>query len=542
MQTRSRLCAPTRPLPLTLTVLGVCLQPGLAAAQVAPSSTDAAMYFHSQVQDAPICELTASDDGGITFPELVTNPAATCPDAFAWKTFLETIQAEFWRNWGNDETVWVDQPRPLCTTERTADCCEVTGESAPQVVYIDAGGQVQEPAVVGGPGSFCPHIPGDWGGASETMFRGGKPFSSHDRTFLNDLDPAKIAREAEAEVVYRNDPFVRYSTAHELYSLAGLQKLFQRIAGEARNSAPYRPEGQGVAYPPDAVMFKVDWIPEATMLHLGYLEEDPNNPGTPLPAERPYITQVIDVSADGGESYEPGLYYLASITGASKALPNWHWFAFEHVDNLGRCDFTGCNDSYGFQTSVTVRAPEQPGEQPTRTLTILSNFIAAKVEDDKLEDGPSGLDKQVFALGERYPSGEMSPGLAALFQSTGIGAGTEDVDPAAPSIDDPGWRNYRLKGTQTQYYSNDGYPTILGASITEGGFVNSASCLSCHVQASVDAQGRPGTEIGATGRLNLFGIGTSVNGAPVTGDYYMRGSTDQHAVRTDFVWGILFAQ
>ena len=113
-----------------------------------------------------------------------------------------------------------------------------------------------------------------------------------------------------------------------------------------------------------------------------------------------------------------------------------------------------------------------------------------------------------------------------------------------PRTSDLAWKSYRLKGTQTQYYNRDGYPTIVGAAITEGGFVNTASCLSCHVQASVNNKGvAPGVPgIGATGRLNLFGIGTVVNGAPSVGDYYDRGTTNQRAVQVDFVWGVLFAK
>lgn len=83
------------------------------------------------------------------------------------------------------------------------------------------------------------------------------------------------------------------------------------------------------------------------------------------------------------------------------------------------------------------------------------------------------------------------------------------VDPERPDIKDPAWKSYRLKGTQTQFTNFDGYPTILGSSINEGGFVNSASCISCHVQASVNADGGIGAPgVGASGRLNNFGIGS----------------------------------
>jgi len=509
-----------------------------AAQEVRQTSTDTAMYFMSYVRDADLCAVTAAQDGTFAFAEGISNPAATCPDAFAWTQFLGAIQAEFWRNWANDETVWVEDPKPLCSEDRRNDCCFLDPGGTPQVGFRDQTGRIFEPLEIGGPGEFCPYIPGDWGGAPETVFRGGKPLSSHNTTFLRTLDPARVARQQEVEVVYRNDSFVRYTTAAELYSRAGLSRLFARVAGQAAHSKPYRPTGQGASYPPDAVMFKADWIAEETMLDLGYLEEDPDNPGRALPGEFPYITQTILASHDGGETYEEDLYYLASITGASKALPNWHWYAFEHVSNLGRCDFTGCNDSFGFTTEVTIYAPQQPPSAdggPTATQIFASNFIPPHVQDDQLQDNT-----QVFDLGKRYASGRMTAGLAALFEATAIGDGSAGNDPLGPG--DSAWRNYRLKGTQTRYVANDGYPTIVGASITEGGFVQTASCLSCHVQAAVDAEGRAGTSVGATGRLNSFGIGTSVNGPPAIGDYYLRGTTQQRAVQTDFVWGVLFAE
>ncbi len=91
--------------------------------------------------------------------------------------------------------------------------------------------------------------------------------------------------------------------------------------------------------------------------------------------------------------------------------------------------------------------------------------------------------------------------------------------------------------------NRDGSPTLLGSSINEGGFVNTASCISCHVQASVNARGENGVPgVGATGCLNMLGIGTVISGPPEIGYLYDRGTSNQRAVQTDFVWSILFAQ
>jgi hypothetical protein len=230
-----------------------------SASSTHADSTATAVYFHSQVCDAPACTATASG-GEISYPGTINSPAATCPDTFAWATFLETIRAGFWNQWANDETVWVKNPKPLCATDGATDCCFVSADSKPQVGYRDAKGDVHEPDDIGGPGAFCPYIPGDWGGADETTFANGKPGNSHNATFLRTLDPARVARQGQVEVVYRNDSFVRYTAAQELYSKPGLAKLFARIAGEAEHAKPHLPMGQGVVYPSDAIMFKVAWI------------------------------------------------------------------------------------------------------------------------------------------------------------------------------------------------------------------------------------------------------------------------------------------
>ena len=512
---------------------------GAASAQ--PNSTYDAMYFHSQVRDAPVCSMQMDSSGDIVFARNVSSPAATCPDAFGWMQMLDAIKNEFWTQWANDETVWVTSPKPLCQSDADRDCCFVNPGLSPLVGYRNVSGKLVPPSDVGGPGHHCPYIPGDFGGSDETTFAGGKTVTSHNTTFLRTQNPARIARQREVEVVYRNNPFVQYTTIQELYSKAGLAKLFARVSGEAANSKPYRPQGQGASYPPDAVMFKADWIPEKTMLELGYITDHDDDSATPPQnAKYPYITMQINASSDSlpvddpKKTYTEGLYYLASITGASKALPNWHWYAFEHVNNRGRCDYTGCNDSYGFKTKVIT--PCSSGNN--QDVVFASNFITPHTMDDQLQD-----DQQLFDLGKRYPSGDISNGLAALFKATGIGSGSRAVNAKVPQLSDPAWRSYRLKGTQTSYYNNDGYPTIVGASITEGGFVNTASCMSCHVQASVNASGENGVPgVGATGRLNLSGIGTVVNGHPETADFYDRGTTNQRAVQVDFVWGILFAQ
>ena len=104
--------------------------------------------------------------------------------------------------------------------------------------------------------------------------------------------------------MYRSDNFVRYTTEQELYSKPGLAKLFARVAGEAKNSRPHRPTGQGVTYPYSAMMFKVAWIDQVTMVSLGYVTYHDNDAKTsPQNPDRPYISQKIRASSDDGKTY-----------------------------------------------------------------------------------------------------------------------------------------------------------------------------------------------------------------------------------------------
>lgn len=108
---------------------------------------------------------------------------------------------------------------------------------------------------------------------------------------------------------------------------------------------------------------------------------------------------VMDFATKPNEPKRP--FLLLSFHMSTKDLPNWFWATFEHVDNQGRCDWTGGNDS------------------------------------------------------------------------------------GRPTPADAAWRSYRLKGSQTEFVTATGRSTLLGNSVTEAGFTNSVSCISCHARAAV---------------------------------------------------------
>ncbi|MGG7381499.1 hypothetical protein ACQ7B2_23090, partial [Escherichia coli] len=57
---------------------------------------------------------------------------------------------------------------------------------------------------------------------------------------------------------------------------------------------------------------------------------------------------------NNADIFKPGVHWLVAFHVSSKDTPNWVWATFEHVNNLGRCDYTGCNDSYGYRSADRV--------------------------------------------------------------------------------------------------------------------------------------------------------------------------------------------
>lgn len=471
---------------------------------------DDSMFFKSEVKDAKTCELIVQN-GEISFPKSVTNPAISCPDAFAWKKFLETIQSEFWTNWSYDTYTWPEKPYPLCTEDAVdkSACCDPDSTTNPG--YDNKSN----------PGIHCPYIPENQLALNTNMKKSfnvdSKKVSSHG-TIMDKIDPGRVIRQEMAEIVYRNKPMVDYVFRNNLYNNEGLGTRFKMTVTSNANNAPYQAKNLNISFPVDSIMFKTDWIHEDDAKALGMNQNKKN----------PYITRYIKSNIGDNDPgvFKKGLYYLVSITAASKDLPNWHWYAIEHVDNKGRCDYTGCNDSYGYM-NMNKNIPDG----------FAKNFIKPHTTSDNLKQASS-----IFVTGKRYDSGKINPSLAKVFKALGIGQ-KDDNDSHSISVGDNAWMSYRLKGTQTEFTTNHGINTVLGNSVTEGGFVNTSSCMTCHIQATVDSEGHPAiSSIGFSSNLNLFGYNQSSKGTPSQSWFYRPGTTEPIAVTTDFVWGILFSK
>jgi hypothetical protein len=187
-------------------------------------------------------------------------------------------------------------------------------------------------------------------------------------------------------------------------------------------------------------------------------------------------------------------YALVSTHVISKLVPNWTWATFEHRYNPGRCDIIGCRDSFGAQTPVVNPLP---------------------------------------ARGQNYRDCVKSKALTDLLVKA-------DIEPA--------YANYCLKGSQVDFVDNTGLDIRLGNTVSEDGFVPTASCMTCHGRAAFD---RTGNATSIAGFINpnvnppIGPLGPlvptwywSFNGQPPIFEG-MPGLT-RTGTSADFVWSIPF--
>ena len=142
----------------------------------------------------------------------------------------------------------------------------------------------------------------------------------------------------------------------------------------------------------------------------------------------------VNTGSDGKQ------YAFVSMHIISKAVPNWTWATFEHKFNPARCDI--------HRMPRFVRSADQSGE----------------AEHRRAEQG--------------YPDCVKTAPLNAMLAAANI---------------DPVFANYCLKGSQTDFTDDTGLDIRLGNSVTEEGFVEQSSCITCHGRAAWDNAGNATT-------------------------------------------------
>lgn len=536
----------------------------------AANQIDYSTYFLADIRDAEECAMLYSK-GKAIFPDKVSNPAITCPDMFSWKLFVESVNERFWSNWADETQNWPSEPYQLCSEggKPGVSCCQ--------------------PGALNNPAGHCPVFPADQhkpklkqldyakGAAALSMaddndlIRIGLPsIMEHAQTVSIDLKNFKqqlnfkrkdsllmpecsqevidnlvpqqyesigrVIRQTNAEITVRDKTFHNYLFDNNLYNANGAMDVFRNNANNLnRSNAPYhRPNhsvGAGnkkanlarVDLPSDSIMIKSNWLHEKLAATLNIV----NDPANPF-IQKYLATQLTDKKT-GKSCLWRGPHYLMAFHISSKDIPQWVWATFEHVKLPGRCDVTGCNDSYGYKS---------PDQLPP---DVANNFVAPHVKSDDLNAA-----SMVFDRDKLYAVEQRRPGLEQFFKKAGIGSGSSS-SPHEPDPSDKGWLSYRLKGSQVDFTDLTGRSTLLGNSVTEAGFMDGSSCVSCHSRAGIhiNAQGKPDFFKLSVFDLSLsdYGYARSVHGVPNKNWF---NDSDMpptlQVLQTDFIWGFLFAK
>jgi hypothetical protein len=214
------------------------------------------------------------------------------------------------------------------------------------------------------------------------------------------------------EEVRRNWASFQYIVSNNLYSKPGLMAAFKA--------------NLKIDLPGDAIEIKGDWVKVADIMSWLKLSEQQVH-------DLYHVNRAADTTGATSE------FALVAFHFSTKQIKNWVWADFEHQMNPGRCDDSGCNDSFGAETPVVVKK---------------------------------------VAPNQYYGECKKSAPLQAMFTNGGL---------------DSVWQNYCLKGSQVSFVTSNGQATILGNSVIErinaGVPIMQSSCITCHGYASFNKDG-----------------------------------------------------
>ena len=523
-----------------------------------PTRMDQALYIQSTFRDAEGCALSLEDGRAVPASKAFRNPSMSCPDMFSWLLFTEVVQEKFWTDWADEKQNWPEKPYALCAPGQTGPSCCAPGhagnskEHCPIFPADQTRGERTAPPLRVGQPSLMDHFrDGEMDlepellplrfDASERLgaLSDGDECPSWviDRVIPEDYESVgRVIRQTTAEITVRNRQFHEYLFANNLYNLDGMIEIFKNNAENIPARAPYRRQTRSaegnkpadltrIDLPPDAIMIKSNWLHEALAKKL----ELPNDPDHPWITKRLATKINFEQNGEAKSCLLTGTHQMVAFHISSKDIPKWVWTTFEHVMLPGRCDFTGCNDAYGFRSSDAL---------PTGAA---DNYIKPLQRNDELNSPVT-----VFDRDKLYAVEAIRPNLKDVLDGLGIGNRPSN-NPDEPTPADVAWRSYRLKGSQIEYTDLEGRATILGNSVIEGGFMDGSSCITCHARAGLHVR-----QDGSATMFNLgvfsnalsdFGYQRSHFGVP-SEDWFLSSNRPPalQVLQTDFTWGFFHAR
>ncbi|MBW8842403.1 MAG: hypothetical protein JF608_11475 [Sphingomonadales bacterium] len=236
-----------------------------------------------------------------TYPQGQTMPWGQTSDQIGWLTFAQIVApsgapnmkaAEF-ETWASDQDIY--QSTPVWPALGTAKKLQT---SVLRTVGLSHGVPRSKLEIIGPTSCASPGGMPNGAGAGSGFPVGG----------------------CVGEEVRRNWASYQYIVRNNLHTQAGMAKAFANPTFT-------------VSFPSDAIEFKGDWVPVAT------LKQWLNITDQQIADE--YYTNT---AASGGVTTT---YALVAFHFSTKQQGDWVWSDFEHERNPGRCDMIGCHDSYG---------------------------------------------------------------------------------------------------------------------------------------------------------------------------------------------------
>ncbi|HEY0310979.1 MAG TPA: hypothetical protein VGC56_00640 [Allosphingosinicella sp.] len=461
-----------------------------------PGNVDYDMYFNSPVFDDPQCAMEAVD-GRLRIDPALTNAAMSCPDMLAWKVFIETVRQNFITEWTSGDLMWPAEPLPLCPSAQGQPCCMPGSSSNPG--YSDSSD----------PGRHCPFYTGGRNQPVVAALTAHRKDNSRVVGLPEMHGPVSITTKP---VSFYNRSMYDYAFKNNLYNSDGLVTVLNNANADLDTNSPFRVRSvpgrlTTISFKIDGWMVRSQWISKQDAIAAG-VKDDPQNP---------FIRIVLGAHRNynfNPETFPPGEYWLMSFHLSTKDIPVWFWADFWHVNAPGRCDYTGCNDSYGYFSGSNVPAG------------VSRNFIPPATRQAPARDGGMA---QLYITGTTYPAGTATPALATLLRKMGIGTGAAAGPMPAPG--DPAWLSYRLRGSQWDFTDPAGRPSYVGATASNGGIVTGTSCVSCHATAGTLATG-PSPQV--------LGVYFNWAGAPNAANFNLNARPATNLIlQNDFVWGFM---